>query len=345
MRATPHFAWIPGSGVRGERQAAYQILVASSRKNLIRNIGDMWDSGPIQSGSHFGVAYSLPGQVSFSTLVAATGPSAWLPDPFPLARPARPLASNAPYYWKVRVWNGEGEVSEYSPPAVFETAMLGPLDWTAKWISFNNAETLPMFRKAFQVDKAETRARAYNSGMGFHELCLNGQKVGGDVLEPGWTNYRKSCQYVTYDVTAMLAQGDNALGVLFGNGMYNVIKKEGGRSSKFGRTFGPNKLILELQIEYADGTTAKTLSGGTWKVSCSPIIFLQIYSGKVYDARLELPGWDRTGFDDAAWSAATEVDGDGRVSRGDIPATGPYWIRLSCRKGVWGWKIILKKVR
>ncbi len=309
----PHFAWILCSGVRGERQAAYQILVASSRKNLIRNIGDMWDSGPVSSAVQFGVSYGLPSQAS-PTLVAAAGSGGNIlasPPAFPLRAcfAAKPLTSNARYFWKVRVWNQQGEASGYSAPAAFETAMLSPQDWTAKWISFNNAETFPLFRKEFRLDKPLARARAYVCGLGFHELRINGRKVGEDVLEPGWTMYSKSAQYVTYDITSLLAAGNNVLGVLLGNGMYNVTG--GGRYAKFTGTFGTKKLILEVHLEYADGSQEKVVSDRFWKAAKGPVTFSEIYSGEDYDARLEPLGWDSPGFDDGAWAFATETTGPG----------------------------------
>ena len=163
-------------------------------------------------------------------------------------------------------------------------------------------------RKDFGLEKKINRAVAYVCGLGFYELRLNGQKVGDRVLDPGWTNYRKSCLYSAYDVTAQLVHGQNALGVMLGNGMYNV---QGGRYAKFTGSFGPPKVILQLHVEYADGTSTTVLSDESWTWAPSPVVFSCIFGGEDYDARQELPGWDKAGFNAAAFRPVCVVDGPG----------------------------------
>ncbi|MBW7863961.1 MAG: family 78 glycoside hydrolase catalytic domain [Candidatus Hydrogenedens sp.] len=184
------------------------------------------------------------------------------------------------------------------------------VDWRAKWITAPTGEgPLPLFRREFTLpDKPVSRAVAHVCGLGHFELSVNGAKAGDHFLDPGWSNYRKSCLFVPLDVTAMLRPGANTLGVMLGNGMYNVT---GGRYTKFTGSFGPLKLILQLEIEHADGTVETVLSDGAWRVSPGPITFSCIYGGEDYDARLEQPGWDTPGFDDAAWFAAQETEGPG----------------------------------
>ncbi len=167
---------------------------------------------------------------------------------------------------------------------------------------------LPLFRREFTVDKPIRRARVHVCGLGFYELHVNGRRVGDHVIDPGWTNYRKRCLYATYDVTDRLTRGANALGVLLGNGMYNVT---GGRYVKFTGSFGPPKLLLQLQIDYADGTSSRIVTDETWKAAPGPIVFSCIYGGEDYDARLEQPRWDQPGFDDGAWRAAEIAPGPG----------------------------------
>ncbi len=181
-----------------------------------------------------------------------------------------------------------------------------------------SAGAMPLFRRAFSVDKPVRRALVSVCGLGHCELRLNGKKVGDAALEPGWTNYRKTCLYQTYDATPMVARGENALGVLLGNGMYNV---PGGRYVKFKGSFGAPKLILRLNVEHEDGTSTTVVSDPSWKTAPGPIVFSCVYGGEDYDARLEAPGWDRAGFDDAAWRAAGAVDGPGGAlsSRGAPP--------------------------
>jgi hypothetical protein len=194
-------------------------------------------------------------------------------------------------------------VAGAEPPAV---------DWQGKWIA-GHGKALPLLRKTFAVqDKKIARATAFVCGLGHFELYLNGQKCGDHFLDPGWTNYRKSCLYVPFDVTTLLAPGQNALGVMLGNGMYNVT---GGRYTKFTGSFGEPKLILQLEIQYEDGTVESVRSDESWRSAPGPITFSCIYGGEDYDARLEQPGWETAAFDDSAWQPALVVDGPGGVLR------------------------------
>ena len=163
-------------------------------------------------------------------------------------------------------------------------------------------------RKAFAVEKEVKRAVAYVCGLGFYELTLNGQKVGDHVLDPGWTNYRKTCLYTTYDVTTQVMRGNNAIGVMLGNGMYNI---PGGRYTKFQGSFGPPKLILQLYVEYADGTSTTVVSDESWTWAQSPVVFSCIYGGEDYDACKAMPGWDTAGFNAVAFKPVLAVDGPG----------------------------------
>ena len=171
---------------------------------------------------------------------------------------------------------------------------------------------LPLFRREFDVAKPVRRAMVYVCGLGQYELSLDGRRVGDQVLDPGWTNYGKTCLYAAYDITDRLAPGRHALGVMLGNGMYNVT---GGRYVKFTGSFGPPKMILRLEIEQADGTSSAVVSDGSWRTAAGPIVFSCTYGGEDYDARRELPGWDRPGFNDSAWSPPRLVDGPGGVLR------------------------------
>ncbi|NLH17443.1 MAG: family 78 glycoside hydrolase catalytic domain, partial [Phycisphaerae bacterium] len=176
---------------------------------------------------------------------------------------------------------------------------------------------LPLLRTSFRVDKPVRRAELAICGLGFYEARINGQPLDDAVLEPGWTNYRKSCLYRVVDLSDRIVLGENVLGVLLGNGMYNVT---GGRYTKFTGSFGPPKLIAQLNIEYADGTTGCVVTDGNWKTADGPIVFSCIYGGEDYDARKELPGWDKSGFDTSAWRGVKECDGPGgRLSTRSAP--------------------------
>lgn len=281
----PRLSWILESDIRGQKQSAYQILVSSSEEKLKNHTGDLWNSGRIDSEHSIHIKYE-----------------------------GKRLDSYSKCYWKVRVWDMDGIPSAWSAPANWTMGILSDTDWNAKWISMGKLpmsgqdSSLPLFRHRFRIEKDIKRATAFVCGLGFYEFRLNGNKVGDLVIDPGWTNYRKSCLYTTYDVSDHIKHGDNAIGVMLGNGMYNVT---GGRYIKFTGTFGPPKLIFQLCIEYEDGTSDIILSDDSWRVSSGPISFSCIFGGEDYDARLEQDGWDRPGFDDSTWQTAQITEGPG----------------------------------
>lgn len=212
--------------------------------------------------------------------------------------------------WKCAANESAGwQRTDFSDAAWAAAKVLGKAG-IAPWgvINSKSLDPLPLFRREFVVDKPVQRALAHVCGLGFYELHLNGETIGEQVLDPGWTDYRKRCLYATHDVTAQVRRGTNALGVLLGNGMYNV---RGGRYVKFTGTFGPPKLILQLHLEFADGTTQDIVSDGAWRTAPGPITFSCIYGGEDYDARREPRGWDRAGFLDTQWRPADRTDGPG----------------------------------
>lgn len=190
-----------------------------------------------------------------------------------------------------------------------------PVDWTAQWIaapaaSAGDSQPLPLFRREIAVRSGLRRATLIISGLGQYEARIDGKNVTAAVLTPGWTDYRKRVLYNSYDVTRLLRPGANAIGVLLGNGMYNVPETPG-RYSKFTGSFGHPKLIAQLELVYADGNTEHIRTDAQWKAAPGPIVFSAVYGGEDYDARRAQPGWDQPGFDDAQWSAAAIADGPG----------------------------------
>jgi hypothetical protein len=278
--AAPRLSWTLVSSERGQRQTAYRVLVATSPAELAKDHGDLWDSGEVRSDQSVHVPYA-----------------------------GKSLVSRQRAYWKVRAWDKDGKASPWSKPAEWTMGLLSASDWKAQWIARTTESdpttTLPLLRRAFDVTKAVRRAEIYACGLGFHEIRLNGQKVGDAVLEPGWTNYRKSCRYSVYDVTDRLAAGRNALGVMLGNGMYNVV---GGRYIKFKGSFGSPKVILQLHIDYADGTSAMIGTDDRWQTAAGLTVFSCIYGGEDYDARKELTGWDSPAFNAAGWQPTKVVE-------------------------------------
>ncbi|HWQ53961.1 MAG TPA: family 78 glycoside hydrolase catalytic domain [Bryobacteraceae bacterium] len=284
----PRLGWKLRSDRRNQRQTAYQVVVAASPEALASGNAEVWDSGRVASE-----------QV------------AWIPYG------GAALRAFQRYWWKVRVWDGDGQTSPWSEPALW--TMAAPGQWRAAWIAHPDSSLrsgpLPIFRKEVAIDKPLRRALALVSSPGFHELRINGVKAGDHVLAPAWTNYRATIAYETHDVTAMLHTGANALGVLIGNGFYNVA---GGRYTKYTGSFGHPRVAIELYLEFEDGTTRSINADATWRVHDGPLTFSCIFGGEDYDARLELPGWDRPGFDDSTWPKAVRLGGPGGVLRAQV---------------------------
>lgn len=197
-------------------------------------------------------------------------------------------------------------------------------------------------RREVEVKPQLRRATLCVSGLGQYELTIDGRKVGEDLFTPGWTNYKKTILYDTYDVTMQLQHsGRHALGLLLGNGMYRV--EDTTRYTKFTGSFGPLKAIAHLQLEYTIGPTEIVTTDGSWRISPGPITFSHIFGGEDYDARLEAIGWDSPGFDDATWVAAVVLDGPGGKLRGDSVAAPP--IRVIETRKVAGVKELKPGVR
>jgi alpha-L-rhamnosidase len=188
--------------------------------------------------------------------------------------------------------------------------LLSPDNWRAKWITAERTDKdpLPIFRREVKIAKPVKLAVIHICGLGHYELRINGGRIGDHQMDPGWTNYRRTCLYSSYDVTESLKQGDNCIAVMLGNGMYNV---PGGRYTKFKGTFGPPKLICQTHLTFADGSTQVIASDKTWKCSQGPITFSCIFGGEDYDARREQVGWDEPGFDDSSWDEVLVCDGPG----------------------------------
>jgi hypothetical protein len=278
-------------------QAAYQVQAASSPALLDRDQGDLWDSGRIPSDAMNQIPYA-----------------------------GKALASSSRVWWKVRVWDQSHAVSPWSEPAQWTMGLLEPEDWSGQWIGLTgpgesdaNEPASLLLRREFRVGEDVTRATVHVTGLGQYEMFINGRKVGNDLITPGWTDYRKTCLYNTYDVTDLLQPGANAAGLILGNGFYRIT---GGRYTKLTGVFGPKKAIAHLRLDYADGHTEIVGTDETWQVHSSPITFSCVYGGEDRDARLEQAGWDRPGFD-RAWPAVRVTTGPGGTLRGLSYAASP----------------------
>ncbi|WP_200215088.1 family 78 glycoside hydrolase catalytic domain [Micromonospora coerulea] len=451
--ARPRLGWALSSSERGQRQSAYEILVATSPSGLAPGEADVWDSGRVSSSATFDVRYAGPG-----------------------------LASRTRYWWRVRSWDAQGRASGFSAPAWFETAFLDADQWTGSWIgapvatadkpslqgaswiwypegdpgssapaatrvfrrSFSvpsvaeltsarlvmtgddgftawidgtqvasadprpeleswrtpvvadvtsavrgDANVLavaatngrvspagllgrlelryadgtttqvdtdgawrsatgpadgwqqagfddtawpaakvitawggspwgqvavatptapePLLRKEFAVrDTPVRRARLYLSGVAYAEATLNGRQTTDAVLEPGFTRYDRTVQYVTRDVTDTLRPGTNALGVRLGRGFYGMTQANVWNWHTTAWT-GEPRVLGQLEIEYADGTRQVIATDGSWRTAEGPVRYDSLYGGETYDARAEQSGWDAPGFDAGAWRPVAVV--------------------------------------
>jgi alpha-L-rhamnosidase len=188
-----------------------------------------------------------------------------------------------------------------------------PVVWHAKWIAApgmkEQTAVMPLFRRAFVVKKKLAQATLLVSAMGQGEVHLNGVKVSDDELAPAWTDYRKTVRYESYDVATLLREGENILGVMVGNGMFNVVHTPH-RFTKFEGSFGVPEVLLQLELRYADGSNERIASDGSWESAPGPIVFSSIYGGEDYDARSEVAGWDvAMGFRKADWAPVAVVAG------------------------------------
>jgi hypothetical protein len=293
---TPRFGWQLQSVVNDDRQTAYELVVTPESNKTV-----VWQSGKVKSDA--------------SQLIGYAGKSL--------------LEKGKTYSWKVRVWDIKGKASAWSTPARFSIV---PTDdfFDAEWIGavtkanshlpigksyhvpskkspenvamLKNLDSMAlrsiMLRKDFQSKAVVKKATVYVSGLGHYQLSINGKKVGNSEFAPLWSDYSKTVYYNTYDVSDRIQKGENAIGVILGNGFYNTIST---RYSKLWRTYGPPTLFFKMVVEYADGRKETVRSDKSWKYALSPITFNNIYGGEDYDATQEQPGWNRACFNDANW--------------------------------------------
>ena len=206
------------------------------------------------------------------------------------------------YFWKVEVWDKDGNKTS-SDIASFETGMLEMHNWRGSWISDGrdmDYKPAPYFRKEFVVNKSIYSARAYIAVAGLYELYMNGQKVGNHRLDPMYTRFDRRNLYVTYDVTKLIQEGKNAIGVLLGNGWYN---HQSIAVWDFHHAPWRNRpaFCMDLHIMYADGTKDIICTDRDWRTREGGLLFNSIYTGEHYDAQAELDGWNLPGYDDSTW--------------------------------------------
>jgi hypothetical protein len=284
--ATPELSWRLTAG----RQTAYEVRVASSVAQLEHP--DLWDSGKVASSSSNNIAYA-----------------------------GAPLRSGKTVVWDVRVWDGADAAGEWSAPASWEIGLLANADWSAKWIENPDytyatngvPNPLPVFAKPFELSGQVAKARLYMTGLGQYAAKLNGRPVGDAVLEPGQTSYHAEVDYRTYDVTHLLRQGANLIGVETGSGAYQRVITAGRYffQNNPAPVYGAPKVIAQLEVTYADGSRQTINTDSSWRTTLGPTTFSAWWAGEDYDAR-RLP---------TDWTATTTLGGSGWRDAGLVTLT------------------------
>lgn len=290
---SPRFSWMFTASQPNQHQSAYELIVSDNLNDIKQGKGTIWSTGKINSDQSLHIDYKGNALQSFTR-----------------------------YYWRVKVYNKDGEASNWSDPAWFETAMLSENDWKANWISdgsvkpakdedYYQPDRMPLFRKEFSAGKKIASARLYISGMGYYEAYLNGKKISDHVLDPGWTTYGKQVLYVVHDVTALVKKGNNVAGIMLGNGWWNPLpfKLFGRWDLREYQQTGRPCVKAEFHVKYTDGTSAVVPTDASWQTAPGPIVRNNVYLGETYDARLEQKNWNTDKTDKANWKNASVATG------------------------------------
>ncbi len=265
--ANPRLTWQIQSVEPNFKQIAYEIRVAESPAGFNKENKLCWSTGMVMSDQSVNIQYK-----------------------------GSPIESKKRYYWKVRIWDTRNRSTDWSETAWWETGMFDPALWKAEWIiaaGRSSDDHRPVcFRKDFDCTKKIKSARLYCSSLGLYQIFINGVKVSSDLFTPGWTSFNKRIQYQTYDVTGML-KSENAITALVGDGWYR-----GNIGGKVQRNYYGDKLALfaQLELSYTDGTVQQYVTDASWQTGNGAIIESDIYNGEIFDAGLEIKGWDRHGF-------------------------------------------------
>lgn len=295
---TPLLSWVVKADGFNREQTAYQILVAADASQLNEKAADRWNSQRVNSSQSTHIKYQ-----------------------------GRELLPMHKYWWKVRIWDEKGKASAWSAANSFEMGLVNESNWRgAKWIAVNKdtrtsvhrfrdyktgkmkepiivtSKPVGYFRKVIQSEKEVKSARAYICALGYYEMYINGEKTGDHVLDPAPSNYDKQAYYLNYDITSQIKAGENAIGIILGNGFYgqDISWKRDPESEK-DLSYGVPAVRLLIQLTYVDGSEQAYYTNESWKVSTGPIVFDNIYGGDTYDARFELGDWNEPSYNDSQW--------------------------------------------
>ena len=296
----PRLSWKTMASGNNFRQTAYQLVVATSESKLNAEEEDSWNSGKVNSKQQFGVKYG-----------------------------GEPLQETTTYYWKVRIWNQDGDPSSWSQPAKFITGYFSSDQWKGQWIAHAADRTYPSrqlvhpikhdlktnpasvppnqqnapaiyMRKNQELEKKPVSALALVSGLGYYELYVNGKKIGDRVLEPALSDYGKRIYYNAFELKDMFQKGANSIGIILGNGFYNMATRD---LFQMNRAYwkGYLKIKLDIVLTYEDGRREVIATDPGWKWSTGAITFNDIRGGETIDLGKSLGNWRQPGYDDASW--------------------------------------------
>ena len=302
--AQPRFSWQYEASENEVMQQSYRIIVASTAESAQKSIGDLWDSGEVPSSQMLYIPYA-----------------------------GKELHCRDKAYWKVITTvsaKGGKKTSVESEIKSFEISLLNPEDWQAKWIGHEFEDDVLIghtrlaaryLRKDFALNGEVADARLYVSGMGVYSAYLNGTEIAPEeLLKPTLSWYSKRVYFNTYDVTDMLNNGDNAIGIILEGGRFTTIRYDvknpnwDGTENVFG--FGTPRLLLQLEVTYKDGQKETIVSDETWKITNrGPIRTANEYDGETYDENYELGDWNQVGYNDTEWLQAERVEApEGQLS-------------------------------
>jgi alpha-L-rhamnosidase len=277
--AYPRFSWklVDPDGTRSQKQTAFRIVVQGDAADKAPAGTVLWDSGKVASPESVNNVYA-----------------------------GAPLTSNQTCTWKVRVWDKDGRPADWTPAARFSIGLLEPSDWHGEWIRFKEADNIKhiWYRKTFSLESVPSRAFAYLGSIGYHELYVNGERIGTSVLSPGVTDLEKRVLYVTYDITGKLRKGGNVIAVWTGPGW---ARSDG----SFGKGVWKQDSIFKCQVNVSNGVSLHSDASWKCKISSSENLGLWKgggqgeYGGELIDARRHMADWHMTSCDDGDWANAT----------------------------------------
>jgi alpha-L-rhamnosidase len=277
--SAPRLMWQMDDIRNGAFQSAYQVVVGTDSAKVILGDGNCWNSGKTN------------GSIRLITYAGKT------------------LQPFTKYYWTIALWDKDHQKTSLAPIANFETGMMIIGNWKGSWISDSRDIKLkpaPYFRKEFSLGKKILSARAYIAAAGLFELYVNGEKVGNHRMDPMFTRFDRRTLYLTHDITKLLKEGKNAVGILLGNGWYNHQSTAVWYFDEAPWRARPS-FCMDIRITYSDGSQETITSDTDWKTSLSSVVFNSIYTGEHVDARLMQSGWNRIGFDESKWKNSIPV--------------------------------------